>query len=201
MSYSLLTQTAHGKRRATAGWNRASRRHRGSHRARPPLSYDAGTERTSAARDDDRHQLRCHRRCRIRAPGRTRRRPGRPPVDLRRIARRCAPIATGLLRAGIETGDRVGIWAPNRWEWVLVQYATAEIGAILVTINPAYQTRELEYALRQSEVAMVIAAPSFKTTDYATMLAEVAPRCPGPARRGADGKRSLGRADRRRTPT
>jgi fatty-acyl-CoA synthase len=87
-------------------------------------------------------------------------------------------LATGLVRAGIGVGDRVGIWAPNRWEWVLVQYATAEIGVILVTINPAYRAGELEYALRQSEVAMVIAAPSFKTTDYAAMLAEVAPRCP-----------------------
>ena len=57
-------------------------------------------------------------------------------------------LATGLVRAGIGVGDRVGIWAPNRWEWVLVQYATAEIGAILVTVNPAYRARELEYALR-----------------------------------------------------
>jgi len=88
-------------------------------------------------------------------------------------------LATGLVRAGIRVGDRVGIWAPNRWEWVLVQYATAEIGAILVTINPAYRTRELDYALRQSGVALVIAAPSFKTTDYTAMLTEVAPRCPG----------------------
>ena len=88
-------------------------------------------------------------------------------------------LATGLLRAGIRAGDRVGIWAPNRWEWVLVQYATAEIGAILVTINPAYRASELEYALRQSGIAMVIAAPSFKSTDYATMLAEVTPRCSG----------------------
>ena len=87
-------------------------------------------------------------------------------------------LATGLLRAGIRVGDRVGIWAPNRWEWVLVQYATAEIGAILVTINPAYRARELEYALRQSGVAMVIAARDFKTTDYAAMLREVAPHCP-----------------------
>jgi fatty-acyl-CoA synthase len=87
-------------------------------------------------------------------------------------------LATGFLRAGIGVGDRVGIWAPNRWESVLVQYATAEIGAILVTVNPAYRAGELEYALRQSGVAMVIAAPSFKSTDYATMLAEVAPRCP-----------------------
>src|SRR5271170_4750360 len=53
-------------------------------------------------------------------------------------------LATGLVRAGIGVGDRVGIWAPNRWEWVLVQYATAEVGAILVTINPAYRARELE---------------------------------------------------------
>lgn len=88
-------------------------------------------------------------------------------------------LATGLLRAGIGVGDRVGIWAPNRWEWVLVQYATAEIGAILVTLNPAYRARELEYALTQSGVAMVIAASRFKDADYAALLAEVAPRCPG----------------------
>ena len=88
-------------------------------------------------------------------------------------------LATGLVRAGIGVGDRVGIWAPNRWEWVLVQYATAEIGAILVTINPAYRAGELEYALRQSGVAMVIAAPHFKAADYAAMLGEVAPRCRG----------------------
>lgn len=87
-------------------------------------------------------------------------------------------LATGLVRAGIGPGDRVGIWAPNRWEWVLVQYATAEIGAILVTINPAYRVREVEYALRQSGVAMVIAVASFKDADYAAMLAEVGPRCP-----------------------
>ena len=86
-------------------------------------------------------------------------------------------LATGLVQAGIRVGDRVGIWAPNRWEWVLVQYATAEIGAILVTVNPAYRAGELEYALRQSGVAMVIAAPDFKGADYAAMLAEVAPRC------------------------
>jgi fatty-acyl-CoA synthase len=83
------------------------------------------------------------------------------------------------MSAGIGVGDRVGIWSPNRWEWVLVQYATAEIGAILVTVNPAYRASELEYALRQSGVSMVIAAPRFKTTDYAAILGEVAPRCPG----------------------
>ncbi len=88
-------------------------------------------------------------------------------------------LATGFLRAGIGAGDRVGIWAPNRWEWVLVQYATAEIGAILVTINPAYRAGELDYALRQSGAAMVVAARSFKTSDYAAMLDEVAGGCPG----------------------
>lgn len=87
-------------------------------------------------------------------------------------------LATGLLRAGIAPGARVGIWAPNQWEWVLVQYATAEIGAVLVNINPAYRAAELEYALRQAGVAMVISAPGFKTSDYAAMLAQVAPRCP-----------------------
>jgi fatty-acyl-CoA synthase len=87
-------------------------------------------------------------------------------------------LATGLVRAGIGVGDRVGIWAPNRWEWVLVQYATAEIGAILVTINPAYRASELHYALKHSGVSMVIAAAGFKGADYATMLAEEAPNCP-----------------------
>jgi fatty-acyl-CoA synthase len=87
-------------------------------------------------------------------------------------------LATGLVQAGVGRGDRVGIWAPNCAEWVLVQYATAEIGALLVTINPAYRAHELEYALRQSGTAMVISAPSFKSSDYAAMLAEVGPRCP-----------------------
>lgn len=87
-------------------------------------------------------------------------------------------LATGLVHAGINVGDRVGIWAPNRWEWVLVQYATAEIGAILVTINPAYLARELRYALKQSGVAMIIAAAGFKDADYSTILAEAAPNCP-----------------------
>ncbi|KLO25613.1 AMP-binding protein [Mycolicibacter heraklionensis] len=87
-------------------------------------------------------------------------------------------LATGLLEADISTGDRVGIWAPNCAEWVLTQYATAEIGAILVNINPAYRTHELAYALKQSGVAMVISASRFKTSDYVGMLREVAPECP-----------------------
>ena len=88
-------------------------------------------------------------------------------------------LATGLLAAGIGKGDRVGIWSPNTPEWTITQYATAEIGAILVTINPAYRTHELEFVLNQSEVRMVIAAESFKTSNYVAILDEVRPRCPG----------------------
>ena len=86
-------------------------------------------------------------------------------------------VALGLLDAGVATGDRVGIWAPNVAEWVLVQYATAKIGAILVTINPAYRTHELEYVLNQAGIALLVAARSFKTSDYAAMIEEVRPRC------------------------
>ena len=65
--------------------------------------------------------------------------------------------AAGLLRIGVRVGDRVGLWSPNRAEWPIVQYATAEIGAILVNINPAYRQTELEYALNQSGVGVVLA--------------------------------------------
>jgi fatty-acyl-CoA synthase len=84
-------------------------------------------------------------------------------------------VASALLRAGIEAGDRVGIWAPNCAEWVLVQYATAKVGAILVNVNPAYRTHELEYVLRQSGVRLLFSASAFKTSDYAAMVDEVAP--------------------------
>ncbi len=82
-------------------------------------------------------------------------------------------VALALLAAGIGKGDRVGIWAPNCAEWVFVQYATARIGAILVNVNPAYRTHELEYALRQSGVRLLVSAPSFKTSDYVAMVEEV----------------------------
>src|SRR5215218_6099804 len=82
-------------------------------------------------------------------------------------------LARGLLGAGLRNGDRVGIWAPNRAEWVLVHFATAKAGVILVNINPAYRTSELEYALRQSGCRMLIAARAFKTSDYAAMIEEV----------------------------
>jgi fatty-acyl-CoA synthase len=85
--------------------------------------------------------------------------------------------ARALLSAGLEPGDRLGIWSPNRAEWVLIQYATAKAGVILVNVNPAYRTSELEYALNQSGCRMLVAAPSFKTSDYAAMIDEVRPRC------------------------
>ncbi|GAA4674019.1 AMP-binding protein [Nocardioides nanhaiensis] len=87
-------------------------------------------------------------------------------------------LARGLLAAGLEQGDRVGIWAPNCAEWTITQYATAKIGVVLVNINPAYRTHELAYAVNQSGLRMVLAASSFKTSDYAAMLAEVAGDCP-----------------------
>jgi fatty-acyl-CoA synthase len=86
-------------------------------------------------------------------------------------------VALGLLDVGVRTGDRVGIWAPNVAEWVLVQYATAKIGAILVNINPAYRTHELEFVLNQAGISVLVAARSFKTSDYAAMIEEVRPRC------------------------
>jgi fatty-acyl-CoA synthase len=88
-------------------------------------------------------------------------------------------LALGLLEAGVTAGDRIGIWAPNRAEWTFTQYATAKIGAILVNINPAYQTSELEFVLNQSGTRMLIAAEKLKTSDYAAMIADVRPRCPG----------------------
>ncbi len=84
-------------------------------------------------------------------------------------------LARGLLLRGIEVGDRVGMWSPNCAEWVLLQYATAKVGAILVNINPAYRTSEVEYALVQSGCRLLVSAPSFKSSDYRAMLAEVAP--------------------------
>ena len=87
-------------------------------------------------------------------------------------------LALGLLEMGIAKGDRVGIWAPNCAEWILTQYATAKIGAILVNINPAYRTRELEFVLNQSGSTLLVAAEKLKTSDYAGMIAEVRPRCP-----------------------
>jgi fatty-acyl-CoA synthase len=88
-------------------------------------------------------------------------------------------LARALMASGLAVGDRVGLWSPNRYEWVLTQFATARIGVIMVCINPAYRTHELEFALNQSGCSMLLAAPSFKTSDYTTMWGDVAEACPG----------------------
>ncbi|TDD02189.1 AMP-binding protein, partial [Saccharopolyspora terrae] len=86
-------------------------------------------------------------------------------------------VAAGLLEAGVAKGDRVGIWGPNRAEWTLTQYATARIGAILVNINPAYRSHELEFVLNQAGVRMLVSAKSFKSSDYVAIVEEVRGRC------------------------
>ncbi|MCX4744856.1 AMP-binding protein [Kitasatospora sp. NBC_01287] len=96
----------------------------------------------------------------------------------RRLAAEVDVVAHGLLALGVRRGDRVGIWSPNCAEWVLVQYATARIGAVLVTVNPAYRTHELEYVLRQSGVVVVVAPPAYKSSQYAAMLAGARSNCP-----------------------
>jgi fatty-acyl-CoA synthase len=87
-------------------------------------------------------------------------------------------VALGLLSLGVRTGDRVGIWAPNCPEWTLVQYGAAKIGAILVTINPAYRSHEMAYVLRQAGIRTVVAVPEFKGASYAAMIDSARPDCP-----------------------
>ena len=89
--------------------------------------------------------------------------------------RRIDQLAAALHALGLVKGDRVGIWAPNRPEWVLVQFATARLGLILVNINPAYRLYELDYALNKSGCAVLILADRFKTSDYVGMIQELAP--------------------------
>jgi fatty-acyl-CoA synthase len=91
------------------------------------------------------------------------------------FARLVDRLAAGLLSIGVYKGERVGIWSPNRPEWLLAQFATARIGAILVNINPAYRTSELEFALNKVGVKTLILAPQFKSSDYMGILAEIAP--------------------------
>lgn len=97
----------------------------------------------------------------------------------REFSDRVTGLARGLLAAGVATGDRVGIWAPNCAEWTLTQYATARIGAILVNINPSYRTHELEYVLNQAGISFLVAASEFRSSNYAQMIEEVRGECPG----------------------
>ena len=89
--------------------------------------------------------------------------------------RRVTDLAAGLIGLGLEPGDRIGIWSPNRVEWVLIQFATARAGLILVNINPAYRTFELEHALKLAGCRALVLAETFKTSRYVEMLLEVAP--------------------------
>ncbi|MEI7770966.1 MAG: AMP-binding protein [Chloroflexales bacterium] len=93
-------------------------------------------------------------------------------AQLRAEVDRCA---RGLLALGLRKGERIGIWAPNRAEWTITQFATSKIGAILVNINPSYRLHEVEYALAQSGCAMLVIAPQFRSADYTQMIADLAP--------------------------
>jgi fatty-acyl-CoA synthase len=91
------------------------------------------------------------------------------------LKHRVDALAAGLLRVGLEPGDRVGIWAPNCSEWTLTQFATAKAGLILVNINPAYRRAELEYALNKVECKALVLAPALKTSDYLAIVQDLAP--------------------------
>lgn len=82
-------------------------------------------------------------------------------------------VAKALLAKGIQSGDRVGIWSPNRYEWVILQYATSRIGVVLVNLNPAYRKKELQYVVNQSGMKMIVSALSYKTSDYSKMIAKI----------------------------
>ena len=95
------------------------------------------------------------------------------------LAAKVDAFAAGLLAMGLNPGDRVGIWSPNNAEWIVVQFATAKAGLILVNINPAYRLAEVEYALNKVGCAALITATSFKTSDYIGMVATLAPELAG----------------------
>lgn len=96
-------------------------------------------------------------------------------VTYQKLQEQVDAVACSLLRLGLEPGDRIGIWSTSRLEWVVTQFAAAKAGLILVNINPAYRTRELEYALNRSGCKALVVLPHFKTTRYLDMLEELAP--------------------------
>ncbi|SFW61952.1 AMP-binding protein [Amycolatopsis australiensis] len=121
----------------------------------------------------------------------------------RELAAEVDALALGLVAQGIGKGDRVGIWSPNRAEWTFLQYATAKIGAILVNINPAYRSHELEYVLNQAGIRMLVASDKFKTSDYPAMVDEVREKCAALEHvviLGGDGWQALVDAGRRGDP-
>ncbi len=88
-------------------------------------------------------------------------------------------VARGLMARGVAIGDRVGIWSPNGPEWTILQYATAKVGAILVNVNPAYRSHELEYVINQSGLALLVSAVSYRASNYQQMAEEARANCPG----------------------
>ncbi|MFT3881849.1 MAG: AMP-binding protein [Gemmatales bacterium] len=142
----------------------------------PSLSYDHGVSATPLLGQTIGDNLGCT----------ARRFPEREAVVIRPQNRRLTysqlwnevtECARGLLALSVQKGDRVGIWAPNRYEWLVVQYATARIGAILVNVNPAYQEPELEYVLQQAGISVLIHAERFRNTDYTAIVQRVRPHC------------------------
>ena len=89
------------------------------------------------------------------------------------LGRRVDDLAAGLLSLGLEPGDRVGMWAPNRSEWTLTQFATAKAGLVLVNVNPAYRRSELEYAMNKVECKALVLAPALKTSNYLEITADL----------------------------
>jgi len=96
----------------------------------------------------------------------------------RQLWEQTTTLARALLASGVRKGDRLGIWSPNRFEWIVTQFAAARVGAILVNINPAYKTSELQYALTQSGVSFLIHARAFRTSNYRAIVEEVSRHCP-----------------------
>jgi fatty-acyl-CoA synthase len=96
-------------------------------------------------------------------------------LSYRQLSEQIDELARGLLGIGFSKGDRIGVWSTDNLEWLLLQMATARIGAILVNINPAYRARELAYALERSEVQGIFTIPSFRSSDYVAMLVELLP--------------------------
>ena len=94
-------------------------------------------------------------------------------LTYREFKAECDRVARGLMAVGIDKGQHVGIWVTNYLEWVVAQFATAKIGAVLVTVNPSYRTHELEYVLKQSEANALILIGQFRTSDYVSMANEV----------------------------
>ena len=103
-------------------------------------------------------------------------------ASYRQLWEQVEAVARGLIAYGIRRGDRIGIWSPNRYEWVLIQFATARVGAIMVNVNPSYKAADLRYAVNQSEIALLIAARNFRKTDNLEILGQIGPDSKYPLR-------------------